>query len=91
MSDKPSKVITLMVSGTELKFEPTLVAYNKALNEVSSTKNAVGTFTTYLERIVTPESREKLKGLLNHPGLPVVLAQKINEIYAPEIEIEIKE
>lgn len=91
MSDKQSNVITLIVSGMELKFEPTLVAYNKAINEVARTENPVGTFTTYLERIVLPESREKLKGLMNHPGLPVVLAKKINEIYAPEIEIEIKE
>lgn len=91
MSEKQNNVITLIVAGTELKFEPTLVAYNKALNEVARTENMVGTFTTYLERIVAPESREKLKALLKTPGLPVVLAKKVNEKYAPDLEIEIKE
>ncbi|MEQ4640000.1 putative phage tail assembly chaperone [Providencia rettgeri] len=91
MSEKATNTIVLTVLGVELKFEPTLVAYNKALNESARTENMVGALTTYLERIVAPESREKLKTLLKTPGLPVALARKVNEKYAPELEIEIKE
>ncbi|HEP0305459.1 TPA: hypothetical protein QIS90_001272 [Providencia rettgeri] len=91
MNEKNSHIITLTVGGTELSFEPTLVAYNKLLNESARAADLVGAVTTYLKRIVTPDSRQALEPFLVKAGAPAKLAEKINEIYSPDLDIEIKE
>ena len=86
-----SGIITLKVGSVELNFAPTLQAYNKCLNESARAEDVIGAVSTYLKRIVQPESREALAGLLLMPGVGAQIAEKINKIYAPAIEIEVKE
>ncbi|ALX92735.1 hypothetical protein AV650_03795 [Serratia fonticola] len=91
MSKENSGIITLKVGSIEYKFAPTLQAYNKCLNESARADDVMGAIHTYLKRIVTPESRDALATLLLVPGVGAQLAEKINKIYAPAIEIEVKE
>ncbi|HGW3308202.1 TPA: putative phage tail assembly chaperone [Yersinia enterocolitica] len=91
MSKETKDVITLEVKGITVQFAPTLVAYNKCLNESARDEDIVGTISTYLKRIVVPESRDNLAELMKLPGLPAQIAKKVNEIYAPNAEIEVKE
>ena len=41
-------------------------------------------------RIVTPETKEALIDVLKRPGAALQLVSKVNDIYAPELEIEVK-
>lgn len=91
MSKETKDVITLEVKGITVQFAPTLVAYNKCLNESARDENIVGAISTYLKRIVVPESRDNLAELMQHPGMAAAIAKKVNEIYAPDVEIEVKE
>lgn len=91
MSKETKDVITLEVKGITVQFAPTLVAYNKCLNESSRDENIIGAISTYLKRIVVPESRDGLAELLQRPGMAAAIAKKVNEIYAPDAEIEVKE
>lgn len=86
---KENNVITLVVSGTELKFEPTTPAYNKYINELMP-DNKVAPSHNYLRRIVTTECKDALDKLLQKPGVPLQLAAKVNEQFVPELEIEVK-
>ncbi|CNH16986.1 phage-like protein [Yersinia intermedia] len=91
MSKETKDVITLEVKGITVQFAPTLVAYNKCLNESTRDENIIGAISTYLKRIVVPESRDNLAELLQRPGMAAAIAKKVNEIYAPDAEIEVKE
>ncbi|CAI2487818.1 putative phage tail assembly chaperone [Serratia proteamaculans] len=90
MSKENSGIITLCIGGTDVKFAPTLQAYNKFLNESARANDVVGTVNTYLKRIVVPESRDALATLLFTPGVGAQIAAKVTEIFAPDIEIEVK-
>ncbi|WP_145491588.1 putative phage tail assembly chaperone [Yersinia rohdei] len=91
MSKENKELITLNIKGITVQFTPTLVAYNKCLNESARDENIIGAISTYLKRIVVPESRDALAELLQSPGMAAAIAKKVNEIYAPEVEIEVKE
>ncbi|MDR4895237.1 putative phage tail assembly chaperone [Yersinia kristensenii] len=91
MSKENKAPITLNIKDITVQFAPTLVAYNKFLNESVRDENIVGAVSTYLKRIAVPESRENLAELLQTPGMAAAIAKKVNEIYAPEVEIEVKE
>lgn len=86
-----NQTITLKVNGLDVSFEPTLTAYNKSLNEAAREEDMVGAINTYLKRIVTPETREALAELLKKPGLGAQIAKKVNELYAPTADIEVKQ
>lgn len=81
--------INLVVCGNEIIFEPNQTAYNKFINEMAM-DNKVAPAHNYLTRIVSAESKEALTELLKRPGAAIQLAGKVNEIYAPELEIEVK-
>ncbi|MEG7490297.1 putative phage tail assembly chaperone [Enterobacter hormaechei] len=81
--------INLVVCGQEIVFAPNQNAYNKFINEMAM-DNKVGPAHNYLNRIVEPESKDALAELLKRPGAALQLAGKVNEIYAPELEIEVK-
>ena len=81
--------IKLVVAGVELVFEPNQTAYNKFINEMSM-DNKVAPANNYLNRIVATESKEALAGIIKRPGAVLQLVGKINELYAPELEIEVK-
>lgn len=81
--------IKLVVCGVDIVFEPNQTAYNKFINEMAM-DNKVSPAHNYLNRIVAPESKDALAEILKRPGAALQLAGKINEIYAPELEIEVK-
>ncbi|AHF77570.1 Phage protein [Sodalis praecaptivus] len=81
--------IELVVCGQNIIFEPNQTAYNKFINEMAM-DNKVAPAHNYLTRIVAVESKEALNDILTRPGAAIQLAGKVNEIYAPELEIEIK-
>ncbi|WP_241169258.1 putative phage tail assembly chaperone [Serratia marcescens] len=87
MSDKVK--IEIKVNGLELVFEPNVIAFNKFINEMS-TDNKVAPASNFLRRIVHPDSKDALDKILALPGGAVKLAGKVNEIYSPELEFEVK-
>ncbi|EKT3737892.1 hypothetical protein QEB74_005226, partial [Escherichia coli] len=53
--------------------------------------NKVAPMSTYLNRIVTPASRDALADLIaRYPGCEMQIVEKINEVYSPKLEIELK-
>ena len=56
-------IITLEVAGKELKFAPTMVAYNSFINDMMP-NDKVAPAHNYLKKIVCPESKEALDDLL---------------------------
>ncbi|MGO2258559.1 MAG: putative phage tail assembly chaperone [Hafnia alvei] len=90
MSEVKTKIITMTVAGRELSFEPNKTAYNALINEITP-KNKMAPMVTYLGRIVTPETKPTLTQLLDDvPGVELQIAEAVNAIYAPVVEIEIK-
>ncbi|HEJ8040563.1 putative phage tail assembly chaperone [Serratia marcescens] len=87
MSDKVK--IEIKVNGLDLVFEPNVIAFNKFINEMS-TDNKVAPASNFLRRIVHPDSKDALDKILSLPGGAVKLAGKVNEIYSPELEFEVK-
>lgn len=81
--------IKLCVCGVDIIFEPNQTAYNKFINEMVM-DNKVAPAHNYLTRIVATESKEALAEVLKRPGAALQLVGKVNEIYAPELEIEVK-
>ncbi|EAB1471643.1 hypothetical protein E2X98_12340 [Salmonella enterica] len=81
--------INLVVCKKDITFEPNQTAYNKFINEMAM-DNKVAPAHSYLMRIVVPECKEALEDILKRPGAALQLAGKINELYAPELEIEVK-
>ncbi|MEE9956038.1 MULTISPECIES: putative phage tail assembly chaperone [Enterobacter] len=85
-----SKKIVMTVAGVSLSFEPNKTAYNNLINEMTMT-NKVAPMATYLGRIVDAESKEALNKLMeDYPGCEMQIVEKINEIYSPKLEIEVK-
>ncbi|MFM5248995.1 MULTISPECIES: putative phage tail assembly chaperone [Aeromonas] len=81
--------ITLDVAGKELKFAPTMVAYNSFINDMMP-NDKVAPAHNYLKKIVCAESKEALDELLKRPSAALQLAGAINKEFAPELEITVK-
>lgn len=81
--------IKLSVCGADIVFEPNQTAYNNLINEMAM-DNKVAPANNYLMRIVTPETKEALIDVLKRPGAALQLVSKVNDIYAPVLEIEVK-
>lgn len=82
-------IITLEVAGKELKFAPTMVAYNGFLNDMMP-NDKVAPAHNYLRKIVSAEHKEALSDLLALPGAALQLTAKINEEFAPALDITVK-
>ncbi|WP_404836476.1 putative phage tail assembly chaperone [Aeromonas media] len=82
-------IITLDVAGKELKFAPTMTAYNGFINDMMPS-DKVAPAHNYLRKIVCPESKDALDDLLKRPGAALQLAGAINEQFAPTLEITVK-
>ncbi|MBR7630984.1 MULTISPECIES: putative phage tail assembly chaperone [Aeromonas] len=83
------QTITLTIAGTDICFEPTLVAYNSYINGLSMS-DKVAPSHQYLKRIVCAQSKEALDTLLARPGAALQVAAKVNEQFAPDLDIEVK-
>lgn len=82
--------IALTVAGVSLTFEPNKTAFNNLINEMSMT-NKVAPMATYLGRIVTSDCKTQLGELMDrYPGCEMQIVEKVNEIYSPKLEIEVK-
>jgi hypothetical protein len=81
--------IKMVVAGQDVIFEPNQTAYNKFINEMAM-DNKVAPAHSYLMRIVSTKTKPALEDILQRPGAAIQLAGKVNEIYAPELEIEVK-
>ncbi len=82
--------ITLTISGTDITFEPTKLAYNAYINDITM-NDKIAPATNFLRRIVLPEDKEKLNDILeNHIGAQLQISEKILKQYAPDLDIEIK-
>lgn len=84
-----SKTITLTIAGTDISFEPTMTAYNSYINGLSMT-DKVAPSHQYLKRIVSTDSKEVLDELLKRPGAALQVAAKVNEQFAPDLDITVK-
>lgn len=84
-----SKKIVLTVAGTDISFEPTMTAYNSYINGLSMT-DKVAPAHNYLKKIVCAESKEALDALLARPGAALQISVKVNELFAPDLEITVK-
>lgn len=83
------KTITLTINEKDISFEPNITAYNGMINDMSL-DNKVAPITTYLKRIVTPESKEFLDELLAIPSAAMQIVEQVNKEYAPKLKISVK-
>jgi len=83
------KAIVLAVAGKELRFEPSLAAYNKYINEMMP-HDKVAPATNYLRRVVNKDDKAALDEVLQLPGAVMRLLAKVNEHFEDELEIEVK-
>ncbi|MGS3144138.1 putative phage tail assembly chaperone [Aeromonas sanarellii] len=86
-----SKKIILTIGGTDISFEPTMTAYNGFINDMMP-NDKVAPAHNYLKKIVSqdPVSRPALDELLKQPGAALQLAGAINQQFAPDLEITVK-
>lgn len=83
------QTITITVSDKELTFEPNTTMYHKYINEFMP-NNKVSPAINYLQRIVSQNSKALLDEVLTLPGAAIQLADAVNERFAPQLEISIK-
>ena len=82
--------ITMTVQGVSLTFEPNKTAFNNLINEMTLT-NKMAPMATYLSRIVSGDCKAQLVELMeSYPGCEMQIVEKVNEIYSPKLEIEVK-
>ena len=80
--------ITLVVGEQELRFMPTLQAYNSYINEMMP-NDKVAPGINYLRRIVNKADMPALNELLKRP-IAMKLVAKVNEFYEGDVAIEVK-
>lgn len=82
--------ITLVINRTEITFEPTKLAYNSYINDITM-NDKIAPATNFLRRTVIAEDKEKLNEILeNHVGAALQIIEKVVKQFAPDLEIEIK-
>lgn len=82
--------ITLTINGTDITFEPTKLAYNSYINDITM-NDKIAPATNFLRRTVIAEDKEKLNEILeNHIGAALQIIEKVIKQYAPDLEIEVK-
>lgn len=82
--------ITLTINSTDITFEPTKLAYNTYINDITM-NDKIAPATNFLRRTVLAEDKEKLNEILeNHVGAALQIIEKVIKQYAPDLEIEVK-
>lgn len=82
--------ITLTINGTDVTFEPTKLAYNSYINDITM-NDKVAPATNFLRRTVVSEDKDKLNEILEkHVGAALQIVEKVLKQFAPDLEIEIK-
>jgi hypothetical protein len=80
--------IVLVVGAQELRFKPTLAAYNGYINDMMP-NDKVAPGVNYLRRIVVKDDLDALNELLKRP-LAMKLVAKVNGLFEGDVEIEVK-
>ncbi|HCE1827444.1 TPA: putative phage tail assembly chaperone [Vibrio parahaemolyticus] len=83
------KVVIITVKGKDIRFEPTLEAFNKFTNETLPF-DKVAPATNYLRRIVVKDDKSLLDDALKLPGAVMQLAAAVNSEFQGDLEIEVK-
>ncbi|WP_394143777.1 putative phage tail assembly chaperone [Vibrio atypicus] len=83
------KVVIITVKGQDIRFEPTLEAFNKFTNETLPF-DKVAPATNYLRRIVVKDDKPLLDEALKLPGAVMQLAAAVNSEFQGDLEIEVK-
>lgn len=82
--------ITLTINGIDITFEPTKLAYNSYINDITM-NDKIAPATNFLRRTVIADDKEKLNEILeNHVGAALQIIEKVIKQYAPDLEIEVK-
>lgn len=82
--------ITLTINGIDITFEPTKLAYNSYINDITM-NDKIAPATNFLRRTVIADDKEKLNEILeNHVGAALQIIEKVVKQFAPDLEIEIK-
>ncbi|WP_140920164.1 putative phage tail assembly chaperone [Limnobaculum xujianqingii] len=90
MAKEVENVVTLIIKGQDIRFNPTYNDYNKFINEMQM-NNKVSPANNYIMRIVAKESKETLVDILvSNPGAALQIAGAVNDEFAPELEITVK-
>lgn len=84
------KQIVLLIGTESLGFTMTTDDYNGYLNEIMP-DNKVAPAHNLIMRAVDAESKEELRGILDHsPGASMQIAGLLTQEFAPAIEISVK-
>ncbi|EMK3382376.1 putative phage tail assembly chaperone [Vibrio parahaemolyticus] len=83
------QMITVAVNGTDIRFEPTLEAFNKLTNE-SLPFDKVAPATNYLRRIVVKDDKPLLDEALKRPGAVMIITTYVNTEFQGDLDIEVK-
>lgn len=82
--------ITLTINGIDITFEPTKLAYNSYINDITM-NDKIAPATNFLRRTVIADDKEKLNEILeNYVGAALQIIEKVIKQYAPDLEIEVK-
>lgn len=82
--------ITLSINGVDIIFEPTKLAYNSYINDMTMS-DKIAPATNFLRRTVIPECKEALNKILeDHVGAVLQITEKLIKQFVPDLEIEIK-
>lgn len=84
-----TQVITVTVKGKDIRFKPTLEAFNKYTNETVPF-DKVAPATNYLRRIVEKDDKPLLDEALKLPGAVMHIAGLVNQEFQGDLEIEVK-
>ena len=82
--------ITLTINGIDITFEPTKLAYNSYINDITM-NDKIAPATSFLRRTVVADDKDKLNEILEkHVGAALQIIEKVVKQFAPDLEIEIK-
>lgn len=81
--------VVVNIGGVDFTFIRDNTAYDQMINDFDS-KNKVTPFKDYLLAIVARDQKEELLEIINVPGLAMQVAAKVNEVFVPQIEVNVK-
>lgn len=81
--------VTINIGGIELVFNRDNAAIDALFNEVAS-GNVLTPVKDYLLQVVSKEHKEDLLTIINAPGVAAKIAEKINSVFVPKIEVTVK-
>lgn len=81
--------VELEINGVSFIFNLDHAAYDAMLGEISE-KNRITPVKDYLLTIIDQAQRNDLLSIINLPAVALQIAEKVNEILIPKLEIKVK-